>query len=383
MSESATAKQIKFLHFGDIHLDTPIKGISEEKINERRRAMHSSFLRLMGFIRDRGIDYALISGDLFDNEYVTNATAETLIREFSSCPATRFIIAPGKCDCFGGNALYSSNRLPDNCYVFSSDALSRFDFEEDKVTVYGWAFVDPALTENPLLDKHVNDASSINIVCGYADLEGGANSTICPVSEADLKNFGADYYALGSRHEGTEFINLEDSMYAYSGALESMGFEKPGIGGTKFISVKYDQGELSIDAKPMLFGTVDFKTESIDVTGVDTNNEIVNRISKLISDKRYNSETALRVILEGYTPPRFSVSKNLDSEAFGLYYFDLVDKTSPLYGTEHLKRDMTVKGEVFRTLLPLMESDDEEERLVASAAFRAALAALEGRETEI
>ncbi len=382
MSES-TAKQIKFLHCSDIHLDAPVKGISEEKINERRRALRSSFLRMMGYIRDREINYVLISGDLFDNDYVTGGTAETLIREFNSCPKTRFIIAPGRCDCYGGNAIYSSNRLPENCYVFSADTLSRFDFEEDKVTIYGWAFVNPELVQNPLYDKHVNDVSNINIVCGYADLDGGADSALCPVSEGDLKRFGADYYALGSHHQGTEFINLDASMYAYSGSLECMGFENPGMGGTKFISVKYDKGELSIDAKQMVFGTVNFKTEVIDITGVDSNNEIITRISHLISEKKYNSETALRVILEGYTSPRFSASRNLDSEAFGLYYFDIVDKTVPLYGTEPLKRDMSVRGEVFRTLLPLMESENEEERLVASMAFREALAALENREVEI
>jgi hypothetical protein len=108
-------------------------------------------------------------------------------------------------------------------------------------------------------------------------------------------------------------------------------------------------------------------------------NKTNNRISRLIGERGYNSETALRVILEGYTDPRFSVSKNLDSDAFGLYHFDIVDKTLPLYGTEALKRDMSVKGELFRSLLPLLESEDEEQRLVAARAFREGLAALENR----
>lgn len=383
MAKVRTGTQIKFLHCSDIHLDSPVKGVSEEKINERRRELRSTFLRMMGYVRDREIDYVLISGDLFDNEYVTGGTAEVLIREFRSCPDTKFIIAPGRGDCYGGNQIYPSSRLPDNCYIFNSDSLSRFDFEEDKVTIYGWAFITPSLVENPIYDKHVDDVSKINIVCGYADLEGAADSPTCPISTEDLKRFGADYYALGSHHQGTDFVNLDASMYAYSGSLECMGFDDPGIGGTKFISVKYNSGELSIDAKHMLFGHLDFKTEVIDITGVDTNNEIVNRISRLVGERGYNSETALRVILEGYTDPRFSVSKNLDSDAFGLYHFDIVDKTLPLYGTEALKRDMSVKGEVFRTILPLMESESEEERLTAALAFREALAALEGREIEL
>ena len=43
---------------------------------------------------------------------------------------------------------------------------------------------------------------------------------------------------------------------------------------------------------------------------------------------------------------------------------------------------MTVKGEVYRTLRPMLESKDEEERLIAARAFREALAALESRDIE-
>jgi hypothetical protein len=101
-----------------------------------------------------------------------------------------------------------------------------------------------------------------------------------------------------------------------------------------------------------------------------------------VSDKKYGAETALRVELCGYISPRFIVPKNLGSDAFGLYTFDIIDKTMPLYGTESLKRDMTVKGEIFRKLLPMLESTDEEERLLAARAFREGLAALESREIE-
>ena len=61
----------------------------------------------------------------------------------------------------------------------------------------------------------------------------------------------------------------------------------------------------------------------------------------------------------------------------------MVDKTVPLYGTEHFKRDMSVAGEIYRRLLPMLESEDEEERLVASRAFRVGLAALENRDIDL
>ena len=139
---------------------------------------------------------------------------------------------------------------------------------------------------------------------------------------------------------------------------------------------------MSMDAKNLTFGQIVFKRETIDITGVDSNNEIINRISKLVSDKKYGAETALWLELTGYIGPRYIVPKNLGSDAFGLYSFELTDKTIPLFGTESFKRDMSVKGELFRQLLPMMESDDEEERLLGARAFREGLAALENREID-
>ena len=113
---------LKFLHCSDIHLDSPIIGLSAEKSEERRRVLRNSFMRLMQYVRESNIDVVLMSGDLFDIKYATNTTAEVLIREFKNCPDTDFIISPGKHDYYTDNPIYTSGRLPKNCYVFNSDS---------------------------------------------------------------------------------------------------------------------------------------------------------------------------------------------------------------------------------------------------------------------
>ena len=187
MSEKTQSTVLKFLHCADVHLDTPFAGLTPEKSDERRVGLRQNFMKMMDYVRGAGINYVLISGDLFETECATNSTAELLIREFRACSDTKFIIAPGKHDCYEGNPIYTSGRLPSNCYVFTSDKIDRFDFEEDMVVVYGWAFVNESITESPLYDRTVGDSSKINIVCGYADLDAPVGSDGCPISTADLK----------------------------------------------------------------------------------------------------------------------------------------------------------------------------------------------------
>lgn len=383
MAEVKNNIHIRILHCSDVHLDTPFAGLPEEKCDERRRGLRETFMRLMEYVREHMIDVVLFSGDLFDSQYATNTTAEILIREFRNCPKTTFVIAPGAADAFLDNPIYASDRLPENCLVFREPKLSRFDLDAFNLTIYGWAFETASLTVNPLYERRVDDGSRINVVCGYADLDGDVDSPNCPISMKDIETFAADYYALGAHHEPSGFKKVGDSIYSYCGSLECVGFETPGIGATNLITFDYTDGELATDVKRCAFGRMKFVKESIDITGVDRSNEIINRISRLISDRKYGSDTALCVELVGDVDPKFIIPQTTENEVFGLYHFSMVDKTMPLYQTEHFLRDMNASGEAYRSLLPMMQSEDEAERLIGARAFRVALATLEGRDINI
>ena len=382
MSQTTEQKHIKILQCSDIHLDLPFVGLSAEKSEERRRELRNSFARMMQYVRDRGVDVVLMCGDIFDTAYATNTTAEVLIREFRNCSEAKFIITPGVSDAYENNPIYTSGRLPSNCHVMTEETLSRYDIDDLNLSIYGWGFRTDSIKEDPIYERHVDDESRINIVCGYADLDPLIGSDKCPIMTQDLKNFGADYYALGSRHQASNTERVGAAFYTYCGSLECTGFDDPGIGGANLIIIDDKEQGISIDVRKLTFGHLCFHTEKIDVTGVDAYNEIINRISRLISDKKYGLESALRIELVGEVDPRFIIPKALDSEAFGLYYFDLIDKTLPTYKTEKFRRDMTIKGEVFRTLLPMLEGDDEDDRLIAARALRVSLAALEGRDID-
>ena len=66
MSDNKT--HLKFLHCGDIHLDTPFIGLTADKSEERRRVLRTSFMRMMQYVRDTNVNVVLMSGDVFNTE---------------------------------------------------------------------------------------------------------------------------------------------------------------------------------------------------------------------------------------------------------------------------------------------------------------------------
>ena len=63
----------------------------------------------------------------------------------------------------------------------------------------------------------------------------------------------------------------------------------------------------------------------------------------------------------------------------GIAYLELVDEPLPLLDGDYLERDTTLRGELYRTLLPKLTSENADERRLASRALRIGLAAIDGR----
>lgn len=369
---------LRVLEFSDLHLDAPFDGMSDDKGAQAREGLRLAFDGIMNKVRECGVQLVLIPGDLFDNRFVTNNTVELLYREFNACPGTTFIIAPGRADLYEKNPIYESGRLPSNCRVFSSPEIAALDIDEYNLTVYGWAFSESLVHECPLRGHHVADPSRINIVCGYGDLNGEVDAENCQFSSADLRAFGADFYAFGSRHESENYESVDTAICAYSGAPVSTGFDEPGTGAANFVLLDLEDGNISIKLKRFPLEGLRLYNEEIDITGVDTKSEIISRITNRINERHYGVRSALNLSFVGEVDPRFVVPGNFESETFGLFSFRVKDRTLPLYGARHYARDMSAAGEIYRKLIGAMEGDNEEERLVAARAFREALAALEG-----
>mgnify|MGYP003494412719 CR=1 FL=1 len=89
----------------------------------------------------------------------------------------------------------------------------------------------------------------------------------------------------------------------------------------------------------------------------------------------------LRLRLIGRISPEIALNmKLLTAQAFGLFYLEVENDSVPLLNYDDLKNDISIRGALFRELLPMLESENEEERQLASNALRLGLAALDGED---
>ena len=108
---------------------------------------------------------------------------------------------------------------------------------------------------------------------------------------------------------------------------------------------------------------------------------MLGKINALIKQNGFGKDTLLRLTLEGSLAGHLDISSiGIESITSGLYYCELRDHTSPDYDLEALRGDPTIKGELVRTLTPLLESEDENHRILAARALKYALSALAGND---
>ena len=117
----------------------------------------------------------------------------------------------------------------------------------------------------------------------------------------------------------------------------------------------------------------------LDVSGVLSTDDIKAKISELASERGYGKNTSLRLSLIGTVPFDLAINKRLlEKSSLDLYELEIKDLTTRMPDAEQLKGDPSLRGEIYRMLLPRLESDDLTEKKRATEALWLALCAIDG-----
>ena len=369
---------VKVLHCADIHLDAPFVCGDPRKSELRRTELLSTFTSMMNYVKLNAIDIVVISGDLFESENVTRDTVSMLQREFADNPMCRFVIAPGNHDPYTEDGVYGRIKFPSNVYVFQNATVSCFSFDDLNVDVYGYAFVNKDLEYNPFKNITPRTPSRINILCAHGEF-GVSTSTNCPIEADDIRSSGFDYVAMGHIHAGSEVNKLDDTYYAYSGCLEGRDFGECGYKGAVLCEFEKDRCEIKANFRRIRFCKRHYEIERVNVSGAQSVSDVLPKVRDVITEKGYSRDALVRVVLEGDVSPELVISKVQFSQLEEqLFYLEVINKTRPFYDLGALEKDPTVRGAFYEELKPYLESDNEQERRLASAALKYGLSALGG-----
>lgn len=367
-------KNLRIIHISDVHLDSPYAGL-DVRASEQKRARHrESFLSALEAARENGCELMLIAGDLFDCGYVTEATVSAVLTAIGKCPFP-VVLCPGNHDPYTPNGIYARKNLPKNLFVFTREEMDRFDFDSLGVSVHGYAFLSNRYFHDPFDSGYELKDGYINLLCAHTELDE-VIPKFAPIRSSKFEDSGFTYAALGHVHKHSDAVRVGKTVYSYGGFAFGRSFDELGFGRMLAVEIDRDAGVLSVE--PIVISNSRYEIEALDVSGASEPTEVASRICELIAERGYGEETSLRIVLGGTVSPDLALPE-LSASDVGLSLLQLEDETLPLLDTEYLEADVSLKGALYRQLLPKLRSDDERERRVAAEALRIGLCALEGK----
>ena len=138
----------------------------------------------------------------------------------------------------------------------------------------------------------------------------------------------------------------------------------------------------SFSCERRILSTESFYLLEAEMPKCDDEASLSHELCELIKGKAYSNGAHLRMILTGIVAQSLSLNASFISgivKETGISYLEIIDETLPLLDGEYLERDSTLRGELYRTLLPKLSSADSEERALAIKALQIGLAAIDGK----
>lgn len=316
---------INITHIADVHLEKKLTDCSypSKFAKERRLEAWLSLSRLLSIVES---DFVLISGDLFESQYFTQASLYKLYDILSNHPDKNIIICPGNHD---PAYSYTKESLPNNVKIFTRDKLDYFEFSDHRTRVYGIAWEKSFYDE---IDLNVNlDRSFINVLCLHGDLY--SNSGYMYINPSKLESLGFDYVALGHIHKADR---ISDTIY-YSGSFEPMHFKDLGEKG--YLNVSLDKGYREVEFVD--FSYRKFLQTDLILTPEISENELLDMIKALSTGKDFH-----RINLQGKlnekTYKMLDWIKKISESHF--YYVEFLEDELILDNSDYLKENKIVSN---------------------------------------
>ena len=316
---------MRFIHTADIHLDSPLTGLSaypDAPAELLRTATRDAFANLVDEAIGEKVDFMVIAGDLYDGRWKDFNTGIFFSGQMGRLKAAGipvFLL-------FGNHDAESEMTkrlaLPDNVHVFPSNKARVFELEELKVALHGRSFKDAATFENLALTYPSPKAGWLNIGVLHTALEGNtAHANYAPCSLEELRARGYQYWALGHVHEH-RIERTPDCTIAFPGNLQGRHIRETGPRGALMVTA---EGTEIVSVERLFVDVLRWHALDVDVAEASNLAAAVDLAGRALEDLVDRAEgshpLAVRVTLKGASPAHghlFGLDAQLRAEVLGI-----------------------------------------------------------------
>ena len=362
---------VNFIHTADLHLGLEFRSVNfdRQKANERRIELWNTFERIVRKAIEDEVDFLLIAGDLFEEEYFTLKDINRVKDTFSKANKVNIVVVAGNHDPLNKKSLYKVVDWPENVSILGLSTLEKKEFKEKNTNIYGYSWDKGEVNEDVFSNFDGLDESKINILIIHGDVLS-RESKYLPLDKNLLLQMGFDYIALGHIHKPIIFT---DKM-AYSGSPEPLDFGEMGEHG--IIQGTITKNGTNINFIP--FSKRIFVEKEIELNEAMGYMDIINKI--LNCDKERNrSKNLYRLILRGILDPNveFNVKDIERSLKDDFYYIEIIDDTTIDYDLDALAREN--KDNIIGYFIEEMKKKDLNNRINRQALYIGLESLLKGK----
>lgn len=238
-------QSFRFIHTGDVHLDSPLKGLAGQQgaAAERiRTATRVALDNLVGQAIEDKVDFVVIAGDLYDGDwrdYQTGLFFVTQMGRLAQAGIPVFLLH-GNHD--AESQITRRLTLPPNVSVFSARKPETFRLQHLNVALHGQSFRQRDVTDNLVPTYPAPIAGCFNIGALHTALGGmHGHANYAPCAIEDLINKGYDYWALAHVHQAA--VLNERPHIVFCGNLQGRHIRESGPKGATLITVEDGQVE--------------------------------------------------------------------------------------------------------------------------------------------
>jgi exonuclease SbcD len=294
---------MKFVHAADIHLDSPLHGLSaypDAPAAQLRNATREAFSALVTRAIDEAVDFVVIAGDLYDGDWRDHNTGLFFCAEMGRLrrAGIRVFLLYGNHD--AESEMTRRLDLPDNVHAFSSRKAETIRLDDLRVALHGHSFRTRDTTENLAADYPPPVPGWFNIGVLHTALAGhAAHQPYAPCTLEELQARGYEYWALGHVHEHQ--VWRAASTVVFPGNLQGRHVRETGRRGAVLVTVD-DGGVPRVER--LLVDVLRWEVLTVDAAPharlVDVSRAIGRALEDLVATDAHVPR-AVRVTIDGRT----------------------------------------------------------------------------------